>query len=270
MGCRPPWLGRSPIPSAVVFAHRDVDAVGDNEQNSGFLFVGPPNLPQARHCLAWLLGHGYTTRLEYFADEVAALAVYPNLTSVIGASLLKEGAAIIAANPSILDKAFTPSAKPSLASGTLPPTPFSSARSRLLVSVGGTLPLAVIPPTGGIILTIILLFPPIIIILLHPPPFSHKSRNPLPPSILTLGVGQWIKRKVVLSSLPSTLPRRIWSCMALAAVVMACPPHTTPSFILARCMCPLLALIRLPLWGHPFITPPVYMRQLGGRFLVDW
>ena len=135
--------GDPPIPSAVAFVHRDVNAVGDDAVNSGYVFIGPPNHLHARHTLAWLIHHGFSVRLEYFNDLEGARARYPNVPSDIGPDVLSQGAAIIAANPSILDGAFTPRAKASMAPGVPLFSPFSASgplRSVTSVDGGGGAP----------------------------------------------------------------------------------------------------------------------------------
>ena len=115
--CSPP-----PMPSAVVFLHRVSNDVGDGAPKNGGAFIGPTNLPPARSTLAWLIRHGYSVRLEYFLDESSARATHPTISFDVGDTVREQGAAILAADPTILTDVFSPQAKPS---GGPPPAPFS-------------------------------------------------------------------------------------------------------------------------------------------------
>ena len=134
-GVRPP-----PVPSAVAFLHRPRDDVGDGAPNAGGIFLGPANLPPARNTLAWLVGHGYSIRLEYFHDESAARAAYPTISFDVGDRVRDEGAVILAAHPSIVSDALTPQTK---THGAFSPAP------RRLASVVHSTPPSAAGAAGG-------------------------------------------------------------------------------------------------------------------------
>ncbi len=93
-------------PSDVVFLHRESDEVGDGAPNVGCAFIGPLHLPPARSTLAWVFRHGYTVSTAYFRDASAALAAHPAISLDVGDHVREEGAAILAANPTILDEFY--------------------------------------------------------------------------------------------------------------------------------------------------------------------
>jgi hypothetical protein len=119
------------LPSAVIYIHRDSDTIGDGAPNSGGVFLGFLHLQPARSTLAWFVAHGYTIRLLYVRDEAAARAAHPAISFDVGSQVRDEGAAILAANPSIVSTALTPRVK---ASGVFPPSSslsLSGSRSSL-------------------------------------------------------------------------------------------------------------------------------------------
>lgn len=120
--------GDPPIPSAVAFVHREYNATGDTASDSGIVFIGPPSLQPARQALAWLIHHGFSVRLEYFHDLAAARARYPHVPSDIGHDVLRQGSAILAADPSILNRVLTPRATASTAPGAYLFSPFSASQ----------------------------------------------------------------------------------------------------------------------------------------------
>ena len=123
----PVTRGPPPLPSAVAFVHRNENAIGDAAANSGHIFIGPRHLPRATSTLAWFMYHGFSVRIEYFADIEATTTKYPGLSSEITQFVLDKGAAILAASPSIIDHIITPSTThPSPPTAALFTSPFSS------------------------------------------------------------------------------------------------------------------------------------------------
>jgi hypothetical protein len=65
----PAARGIPPPPLAVLAVHRNHDALGDGSANTGTIFIGDHQSPQAIHIRAWFTHHGYTVISHYFSSE---------------------------------------------------------------------------------------------------------------------------------------------------------------------------------------------------------
>ncbi len=130
--------GAPPVPSAVIFIHCETDTISDGAPNTGGVFLGLLHLQPARAILAWFLAHGYVIRLVYVSDEAEARVSHLTISFDVGLRVRNEGAAILAANPSIVSSTLTPRVK---ASRLFPPLKINF---RWLIVPSGRISLAIV------------------------------------------------------------------------------------------------------------------------------